>query len=197
MANTSATGGVLLPADAPAPAEDADLDAIFQTAIASVTGLPGSLVRPRWQPGNPKQPEAGINWCALGVTVCTPDDGPYLEHRGAGVGSTSSVRHEDIEVLTTFYGPRSKWYAGVLRDGLGIPQNVEGLRAQDISFTECGPARAVHEFVNQQWIRRQDVLVRFRRKVSRTYAINNVLSADIHLFDDTHIDEIIQVPPAP
>jgi len=197
MANDSSTGGYLLPADAPAPEEDAELDALFQAAVRNITGLPGSLVRPRWQPGNPKQPEPGVDWCAIGVMVQEPDAGPALIPEGDGSGATRSERHEEIEVLATFYGPHRQAFAARLRDGIAIPQNMEALQTSAIGFVECGPIRSIPEIVNQQWIRRSDMLLRFRRKATHIYPIRTIAAADIHLFDDTHIDEYITVPPAP
>lgn len=197
MANDSSTGGYLLPADALAPEEDAELDALFQDAVRNITGLPGSLVRPRWQENPPKQPEPGVDWCAIGVMVQEPDAGPALIQEGDGSGATRSERHEEIEVLATFYGPHRSAFAGKLRDGIGIPQNMEALQTSAIGFVGCGPIRAAPERVNQQWIRRSDMLLRFRRKATRRYEVRNIAAADIHLFDDTHIDEVITVPPAP
>lgn len=197
MANDSSTGGYLPPADAPAPAEDADLDALFQSVVSNITGLPGSLVRPRWQPNPPKQPEPSVNWCAIGVIVTKPDAGPAITHLKDGQGSDRLERHEGIDLLATFYGPHARSLASRLRDGISIPQNMEVLKAADIGLVEVGEIRSIPELVNQQWVRRQDMGLRFRRKVTRIYPIRNVLAADIHLFDDTHVDELITVPPAP
>lgn len=198
MAQDSSTGGYLLPADAPAPEEDVELDGLFQSAVTNITGLPGSLVRPRWQPNPPKRPEPSIDWCAIGVTVQEPDAGPAIQHRGENGGAAQLERHEDIELLATFYGPRAKAFAARLRDGIAIPQNMEALQTSAIGFVEVGPIRAIPELVNQQWNRRYDMQLRFRRKVTRVYPVRNVIAADIHLFDDTHVvDAIITVPPAP
>jgi hypothetical protein len=190
---TSATGGTLLPASSPAPLEDVDLDAAFQSAVAAITGIDGTLVRPRWQPNPPKQPEPNVDWCALSVMDSKPDAGPAIIHDGSGLGSDINIRHEELVVLVSFYGPRSQWFAGVLRDGIGIPQNMESLKQIDIAFVECGPTRTAPELVNQQWIRRRDMSMRFRRKVTRLYSIRNIASADVHVFDDTHIDETVEV----
>jgi hypothetical protein len=154
-------------------------------------------VRPRWQAETPKQPEASVDWCAIGVMVTAPDAGPALAHSSAGNGETLSARHEEIVLLASFYGPHGQMFAGLLRDGISIPQNVETLAVHDIGFVECGPIRSMPELVNQKWLRRRDVSLTFRRKVTRNYPILNVLAADVHLFDDTHIDETIHVPPAP
>lgn len=192
----SSTGGFLAPAEALAPVEDDELQKIFQNTVVGITGIAGSLVRPRWQPGNPVHPEPLVNWCAIGVTVSEPDAGPVLEHLSEGEGSDRYVRHEDIQLATTFYGPAARAGATRLRDGLAIPQNVQELLAfHEIAFVECGPIRAVPEPYNNQWIRRQDMVIRFRRKVTRIYAVRNIVAADIHLFDDTHVDELIRVPP--
>jgi hypothetical protein len=197
MANTSSTGGVLLPADAPAPAEDAELDAIVQRLVSSITGLPSALVRPRWQPVVPQQPEPSVNWCAVGVMDQASDGAPSITHNSAGNGSDTLITHEEINVLASFYGPRAQFYAEMLRDGLGMPQNLEQLAEQDMAFVEAGRVVSMPALVNQQWIKRRDMPVRLRRKITRVYAIQNIDLADIHLFDDTHIDRLIEVPPAP
>ena len=108
MANTSATGGYLSPDVVSPPLEGDDLDDEFQEAVVGITGLAGSLVRPRWQPGNPKQPEPTVDWCAIGITTQTPDATPHIQHSGAGNGKDTLKRHELINVLCTFYGPNSK-----------------------------------------------------------------------------------------
>jgi hypothetical protein len=187
--NTSATGGVLLPTGA--VADDDALDAIFQALISQVTGLDGSLVRPRWQPTPPKQPEPKVNWCALGVSTQEGDAGPWIAYDPVA-DNTDYWRHEGIDVLSSFYGPNAQGMAKMLRDGLSIPQNTESLLP--IRFTSNGPIRQVPELVNQQWIRRADLALTFRRKVMRTYAITHLVSANVQLIDDTVIDELISYP---
>lgn len=178
MANTSATGGYLTPTST-TPLEDSDLDAVFQEALAGVSGIAGQYVRPRWQEVVPKQPEPGVNWCAFGVMSQDKDDYAAITHDSTGSGQDVMRRHEDITVLATFYGPNCKRYAMTLLDGLYIPQNIEALKGYGISFVEAGDVRMVPELVNQQWIRRADIRMRFRRQVTRTYAVLNILSAEI------------------
>lgn len=195
MANDSSTGGYLTPDATPSPIEDGALDAAFQKAIVGITGLAGSMVRPRWQEKPPKQPEPSVDWCAFGVSSQIPDAGPHILHVGAGSGIDELRRHEEIDVIATFYGPLCKSFAARLRDGLGLPQNIEELKASGIALIDAGTIRSVPELVNQQWIRRADITLRFRRAVTRSYAIRNILAADVHLFDDTgHLDEFVQVP---
>ncbi len=184
MANTSATGGYLAPT-APVPPEDDALDNLLQELVAGVSGLSGSLVRPRWQPTVPKQPEPTVNWCALGITVQTNDAGPAIQHDPAGDGQDEYQRHQDIELLCTFYGPAAKGYAQRLADGLAIPQNREQLGINDMAFVSAGEIRAAPDFVSQQWARRYDLTVLLRRKISRTYAVLNLLSAQVSTETDS------------
>jgi len=178
MANSSATGGLIAPVAETPPLTDDALDALFQVAVAGITGLSGTMVRPRWQPVPPKQPEPSVDWCAIGITDITPDEGPSIQHVGSLVGQVGEVgrddfkRHETITLLCTFHGPLGMRYAAKLRDGIG--------------FVESGPIRTVPELYNQQWIRRFDLVLIFRRKVSRTYPILNILSADPVNTTDNH-----------
>jgi len=57
------------------PLMDAALDAVFQALVVGITGLPGTLVRPRWQPVPPTQPSVTTNWAAIGVTTNAADAG--------------------------------------------------------------------------------------------------------------------------
>jgi len=182
MANDSSTGGYLPPAGTPAPAEDTALDALLQLVVVGITGLPGNMVRPRWQPNPPKQPEPSVNWCAIGVTVITPDAGPYIEH--VATDQDNLQRHETIEMACTFYGPQAGTNAALLRDGLSVPQNTETLQLNGMGFVECAGFRAVPELVNQQWIKRYDISVVLRRQVKRSYGILNILSANPTLVSD-------------
>ncbi len=157
------------------------LEDIFSALLAGITGLPPDLVRPRWQPVVPKQPPPNTDWLALGITSTTPDAGPVLAHDSAasgGLGADSYARHSDIEVLASFYGPGGEANANLTQDGLCVPQNIEFLRTNLITYVNSGTIRNVPEKVNEQWIRRWDVLLHFRRKVERSYPVENILTAD-------------------
>lgn len=195
MATSSATGGYLQPSAEVPPSSDLDLDVELQRVVVGITALPGSMVRPRWQPGNPRQPEADTNWCAIGTARIRADAGPAIQHQPAGEGNDSYTRHEELEVLATFYGPQAQRNALRLRDGLAMPQNTEGLRGIDVRFVEAGDIVAAPELLNQQWVRRYDLPIRLRRIVRRTYEVLNVLAAQIDVDDDTgNVNETIQVP---
>ncbi|KAF1069151.1 MAG: hypothetical protein GAK45_01172 [Pseudomonas citronellolis] len=177
MANTSATGGYLAPEGTPTPADEA-LEDILQPMVAGITGLPGKFVRPRWQPGTPKQPEPDVDWCAIGVMQTKQDANPAIEHDGSGDGEDKYQRHQDLILLATFYGPSAQGYGQRLSDGISIPQNREALKALNMDFVEAGELIAATDLVNQQWVRRYDLRIRLRRKIERTYPVLNILSAD-------------------
>lgn len=183
MSNTSATGGPLLPTGTP-PLTDTALENLFADLFAGVTGIAATLVRPRWQPIVPKQPAPNVDWLAFGITTTTPDAGPALQHdaaAAAGLGADQYARHADIEVLLTCYGPGGEGYAIQIQDGMCVPQNLEFLRPNLITYVNSGTIRNVPEKVNEQWIRRWDMVLHFRRKTERTYPVENILSADFSL----------------
>ncbi|SEI98906.1 hypothetical protein SAMN04244579_02716 [Azotobacter beijerinckii] len=177
MANTSATGGYLSPAGTPTPADQA-LEDILQPMLVGITGLHGAMVRPRWQPSPPKQPEPSVDWCAFGVMATRPDANPAIEHDGSDDGEDRYQRHQEVTLLATFYGPNAQAYGQILSDGLYVPQNGEALHAQNMAFVEAGDLVAAPELINQQWVRRYDLRIRLRRKIERTYPVLNILSAE-------------------
>jgi hypothetical protein len=172
----SSTGGYLVPAVASPPAEDDALDDMVHDLIAGVTALDPSLVRPRWQPNVAKQPDPTVNWCAFGISEQRAHDSPAIVHDADNGGSDTYTRHEDLMVQCTFYGPGAKGYAQMLLDGLAIPQNREQLQAQDMAFVSTSEIRPAPDFVNQQWVRRYDMAINLRRKITRTYAVLNLAS---------------------
>ena len=184
MANTSATGGYLAPT-APVPLEDDALDDLLQELVAGVTGLPGAMVRPRWQATVPKQPEPTENWCALGIPRQQNDAGPAIQHDGDGDGSDEYIRHQQIELLCSFYGPAAKGYAQRLADGMAIPQNNEQLASNGMKFVRASDIQAAPTLINQQWNRRYDLTLTLRRKITRTYPVLNLLSAEVQSTTDS------------
>lgn len=184
MPNTSATGGYL--AGTGGVVEDSALDAILQACVVGITGLPGQMVRPRWQPVVPKQPEPSVNWCAIGVTTSTTTDYPVEQHIGAGDGSDAFEKWEELALLASFYGPDAAGFASLLRDGLYVTQNREVLQASGIDLIDVGTRTAAPDLVNQQWIRRFDLPIRFRRKVERSFPVLNILSAPDSIATDSN-----------
>ncbi|MGS0981347.1 phage neck terminator protein [Burkholderia glumae] len=183
--NDSSTGGYLAPTVDVPPDEDDALDGLVHDLIAGVTALSPDQVRPRWRTTVLKQPAPDANWCAFGVSDQAPDASPVIQHDGTGDGSDTYIRHQGIEVACSFYGPNAKGYAQRLADSLAIPQNREALGVNDMAFDGVSKIRAAPDFVNQQWIRRYDVTVTLRRKITRTYPVLNLLSASATSTTDT------------
>ncbi|GAA5786137.1 phage neck terminator protein [Chitiniphilus shinanonensis] len=184
MGNTSATGGYLTPEAAPLPPQGDALDAILQKAVVGMTGLPGAMVRPRWQPGNPKQPDATADWCAIGIGMIQPDDNSAMVHVGIEDGHDIYLRHEEIQLQCSFYGPNSMRNAALLRDGIYIPQNSEPLLPESMAFVRSTELRAAPDLINNQWIKRYDLDIWLRRQIRRRYPILNILSAPLNIQPD-------------
>jgi len=176
--NDSATGGILTPtATSPAPHEDDAFDDDLQAVVAGLTGLPGQLVRPRWQPTPPKEPAIDVNWCAIGVTSQEPLDNPIILHKGAGEGYDQMLRYETISALASFYGPNAKNSAALLRDGLYVAQNRDELRAKSLWLLDVGAIVMAPDLINLNWRRRADLSFRLRREIIRNYPVKNLVSA--------------------
>lgn len=175
MPNTSASGGYLTPTSS---TTDGDaLDDQIQAIVVGVSGLVGSLVRPRWQPTPPARPSRVTTWCAIGVTQTEPDANPVVEHDSSGEGQDILTRHEVLTLLASFYGPDSKRVANVMRDGLEIAQNREWMLLNNMGVLGIGEVNTVPELVGQEWIDRQDLTIRIRRRITRTYAVLHIGSA--------------------
>lgn len=95
---------------------------------------------------------------------------------GGALTSYQSQRHSDIEVMCSFYGPDAYDYAGVVRDGLQLPQNAEALRSVSMAFVSSGRATQVPDLVNERWVERFEMSVQLRREVIRTYPILTIVS---------------------
>ncbi|WP_336152136.1 phage neck terminator protein [Acinetobacter sp. 99] len=168
----SATGGYIPPSGG--SAYDQDLEDIFQAFIVGVTSLPGAMVRPRFQTEPPPMPAVGVDWCAFAVKSIIPDDGPYFDQKDE---TMDSIRHEELTLFLSFYGNHGQSIANVLKDGLGIPQNIAQLKAQQIKFISVGELITAPDFLNNQYVHRYDLTAVFKRKTSRMYAVKSFVDA--------------------
>ena len=207
MSNTSASGGFLTPSSALPPEDDA-FDAIIQALVVGITAIPGNLVRPRWQPVALPQPEAAVNWCAIGVIEEDPQQGrPAITHDGAasgGLGADTLQVNDEAEILASFYGPNARSFANLFRDGLMLPQNREALEfptpgsnSQQIYriIQMPSPARFVPELVNQTTVRRVDVSFRIKRANITVWPVENLLSVQVELITERLTDsQTIPIP---
>lgn len=189
MPNTSATGGYLAPTSA-APLDDQALDRFFHDLIVGVTGMDPILVRPRWQMDPPNMPGRAVNWIAQGVTERRDDDVASQIFDGTQI---TISRNQELDNRVSCYGPNASATQALLRDGLSLDQNRETINAAGLVLVRVGPPRNASTLLNEQWVQRIDCVITFRRLLSRTYAVESLLSGAVTLNTDTGLTETIVI----
>jgi hypothetical protein len=197
--NTSATGGFVQELTPPPPTAK-EVEAIFQVMVATLAGLPGTLVRPRWQPTPPVQPPVETNWAAVGVVSTEADEFPWIGHIGGDpavpgdLGHDVMQRHQTVTAMVSFYGPEAEDHAQRMRDALYVAQNSEpfslALQAKIYSVADFN---RIPELINQQWVNRIDMRLMLRQQIDRVYPILDIASALINVVTDTGRDEDVVV----
>lgn len=174
--NDSSTGGYLAPSSSPAPLEGQALNRFIQQVFVGITGLDGTLIRPRWQPEPPAIPPFGTDWMAFGI-VRRPAD-TFASNLFDPSGAQTVYRQELLEILCTFYGPDSDNYASLLREGFAVVQNSEVLQLNNFGLVSIGDSLPVPELIKDRWTYRVDMTVTLRREILRTYPVLTVLTAE-------------------
>ena len=191
--NDSSTGGYLTPSATPAPLQGDSLNVFVQPIIVGITGLPGAMVRPAFQIEPPDAPDGGTAWAAFRYTGRKSDVYPYVGHNADG--SDTLRRHEEIDILVSFYDLGSSGladqYAAMLRDGLSIPQNLEALKQNGMGFVSCGDLTTVPVILKQRWLYRVDLPFSIRREIVRVYPVLNLLTATATVTTDSGNSESI------
>lgn len=177
--NDSSTGGYLSPAGSPAPLEGQALNRFLQQIVVGITGLPGNMVRPRWQAEPPNIPAFGTDWAAIGIVDRKADTFASEIHSPTGNGNDTVYRQEILEVLVTFYGPDADVNASLLREGFAVAQNREILQQNAFGLIAVGDVKTVPEFIKERWIYRVDLPVTFRRAIEYVYPVLNLESGSI------------------
>jgi len=199
--NTSATGGYILEVP-PHPPTGRDVTLALQQAVVNLTGLPGTLVRPRWQISPPAQPPAEVSWAAIGTTHLEADDYPVIIHDGSaqlvgapGPGVDRMQRHVSVTIVVTFYGPEAEDLAGAFRDAMYVQQNWEPLHILGLNMREVHDLARAPELVNQQWIDRIDIRLEMRGQLNRVYPVLNIDGADVVIHEPGEPDTLVTVRP--
>lgn len=180
--NTSATGGYLTPiADnvpVPPPQEGKTFEDTLQDLVVNLTELDGTLVRPAWQPEPPNQPDNATDWVAFSILNKKADTFAYVAHDGGAgddsLGLDRVQRNELVEVLFTHYGPNAHLYADLVRDGLSVEQNREGIKQAATDLVEVREQVVAPELINNLYYYRVDQTIVFRRQVDRFFGVKNV-----------------------
>lgn len=191
MAIDSTEKGSLLPEPLPQPLEDQDLQNFFQEWFVSLTGLPETLVRPRWQPEMPSIPEATADWIAFGIKLKNPDTFAAEVHYGGNTGYNEMRRHEEMSILVSSYGPNCGSLMSKLSDGMQISQNREILSDNSMGLVIATDSHPVPEIVKGIWYNREDMTVVIKRQKRRQYRIQSIAEAQGSLHIDNRIEQII------
>lgn len=171
----------------PSPTEtmvQVDWENFLQATVAGITGLPGTLVRPRWQPNPPPTPDVATDWAAAGIVRISANFSPYHQHHGeqlAGPGYDLLSRQEQCIYRVSFYGPHAGDLCAILRDGLFIDQNRQFWRENAVGLVEAERIEHVPELFRQQWRDCYNLEIVINREVRRLYNVRSLLAAQIHV----------------
>lgn len=176
----SSTGGYLAPSSIGGDVNDQALQTFIQAVVVGITGLPGNLVRPRWQQEPPNIPDVGINWAAIGPGQRERDPFAAVVQ---GANNTTVIRNRVVEILCSFYGPAAEATGELLAMGFEVPQNREALTYVSGQWTGfnlvsgvSGPVIAP-ALLKGRWYRKADYSFRVRQQQKYTYPVLTVESA--------------------
>jgi len=179
--NTSRHEGFLQPTEPQPPNQlppGNTLADYLQQYIAGVSGMDGHLVYQRWQQEPPNLPPYGADWAAAGM-IRRRSIGLYgaVIHHGIGDGHDEMQRHEEFDILVSFYGNNAQYWCDNLIDGLQIWQNKVILRLVGMAYVEVTNPALAPELIRQQWWNRWDATIVMRRIIRREYDVLNLLEA--------------------
>lgn len=188
MATDSSAAGYLAPSAA-SPYDEA-LGDLMQAVIKGITGIAGTLVRPRWQTEPSNRPAFNVNWVSFGLVRTSVDAFGYERHSTDGL-LTYVERDELLYVLHSFYGPNAHGYCERFRDGLELPQNRDEMRAANLALVEVQEAVNLPSLLKEKWVQRVDTTVIYRRRTSRTFPVLTIESAEFGLNNELYVTPIV------
>ena len=201
--------------DAGQPLAGQSLDDFLQQFVAGITGIPGNLVRPRWQPEPPNAPPITHTatpgntpvvpcWAAVGVVRSSPLGFPANTEIATGAAASNGFSQqsdqEEFDLLCSFYGRLADNFAVALRAGLMVAQNRECLQLANIGLINTSGRTRVPTLTQGQWWMRVDITATFQREVRSFYPVLYYLSAPFRITTDTGLevsDEASILPPSP
>ena len=176
MSNDSTVRGYLTPVG-DSPKYDEELEREISRWIRGVSGLPATLVFPRWTDPQPQIPNNGVTWCGFGITTVPLPE--YPAHVQTGEDASEQWAWERVTVICCFYGPQGAGRANTFRAGLFVEQNNAELNRAGLSLGEVGTIYNLPELINNQWVRRYDLTVALTRKTIRTYNIKSIVDGNV------------------
>jgi hypothetical protein len=178
--NNSSTGGYLPQAPLASLPGSLTLQEFLQTVLVGISGLPGELVRPKWQIDPPKQPDIYIDWIAFGLSEDESDTFAYDSVNSSGANVFQ--RMDALTLNCSFYGPNGFSIAQSTRDGFQIGQNREALQSAKMDFVSTGKMTRAPDIVNERWVDRWEMAISLRAEILRSYSILNLVSMNGTLY---------------
>ena len=157
MYNTSATGGYLKPINN-ITIDGVELRNAIGDILVGVSGLSNDLVRPAYQNNTPPRVSIDTNWIAFFIQERRGDANSYQEEDNSGE-KLLLTRHEELDILLSFYGPDCMSYASLIREGLELQQNSEAMNALGMAFVRVGEMSYIPELINERYYERVDCLL--------------------------------------
>jgi len=180
MPNDSSTGGYLTPSSTN-DLNDKALAQFLQQVVVGIVGLPGNLVRPRWQPEPPNIPDFGTNWAAIGPGPRKRDPFAAVVNNPAA-GNATVVRNRTMEILCSFYGPAAEANSELLAMGLEVPTNRGVMQLQGFNIISGAGDSTVVPFKDKgRWQYRVDIPFTVRQQQKYVYPILNLVGAQVQM----------------
>jgi hypothetical protein len=197
MPNSSSTGGYLVPMTGTTPPYDATLEDIFQGAIVGITGLAGNMVRPRFQPEPPNQPDFNTTWISFSVAPVAQDTFTYEPHKPLvdTDGSDEVQRDEFLELYLSAYGSNCAAIMGQFSAGISLQQNRLVLQSYGIKLIDPGKFVYLPALLKEKYVKRIDLKSRWARRNTIVYPIRTVADATVIVKTDDPFTTTITVSP--
>lgn len=151
---------------------------VLRLYLSSIVGIDKTLVRKRWQSKPGTQPPVGTDWAAVGVDRIETQGFPYQS--GTKIPDViTRTSWQRMHCIASFYGPNAAENADAFREGAQLGQNVDTLSAFGLKVQGVDDyIPHVPDFAFAQWVDRYDVFFIVARKVTRTYGVRTLVSAD-------------------
>lgn len=177
---------------------DKDLARFLQQIVVGVTSMTGSVVFPRWQLNPPNQPDATVDWAAIGCTRRTRDTFAAVIHStdpNDFFDSTDTIyRNQILEILVSFYGPNAEQNSEVFAMGLSLEQNRYTMQLNGFALVEVSDSLIVPALIKEQWIMGIDVPFRLRRQQAYQYPVPNLKGAQGTIQEGATTEKIAAIP---
>lgn len=176
----SSTAGYLQPTSINNELNDDALADFLQSIVVGITGLPGPMVRPRWQDEPPNPPDPGINWAAIGPGQYGRDwDSAQIKQDD---GSILMIRNRTMEIVCSFYGPNAQATLELLANGLDLPQNREQMQLSGFALVGgMSPPILAPAIYKGKWYKKYDATFAVRQQQQYTYSILDLTAAQATL----------------